>query len=143
MSTSNITLEVSSNKPGCEFFVMLDGEIKWQGPTDSTQQNIVIEFEDVDDVDHLLVLGMRGKTKRHTRLDGNGEIIDDLLISVDNISVDGINIDQMVHDISRYQHDFNGTGTMLEHRFFGKMGCNGEVSMKFRTPIYLWLLENL
>ena len=29
------------------------------------------------------------------------------------------------------------------HPFFGNMGCNGYVSLKFATPIYLWLLEHM
>ena len=42
-----------------------------------------------------------------------------------------------------YTHDFNGTQPEIEDTFFGEMGCNGTVSLRFTTPIYLWLLENM
>jgi len=45
--------------------------------------------------------------------------------------------------LAQYQHDFNGTGNPTIDKFYGEMGCNGTVSLKFTTPIYLWLLENM
>ena len=42
-----------------------------------------------------------------------------------------------------YRHDYNGTTDPFDDEFYGEMGCNGTVSLKFTTPIYLWLLENL
>ena len=43
----------------------------------------------------------------------------------------------------RFQHDFNGTQPEIKDTFFGEMGCNGTVSLRFTTPIYLWLLEHM
>jgi hypothetical protein len=45
--------------------------------------------------------------------------------------------------VAKYQHDFNGTGKLTTQNFYGELGCNGTVSLKFSTPIYIWLLENM
>jgi hypothetical protein len=42
-----------------------------------------------------------------------------------------------------YEHDYNGTGTLTQEKFYGQMGCNGTVSLAFCTPIYMWLLEHM
>mgnify|MGYP003352455181 CR=1 FL=1 len=42
-----------------------------------------------------------------------------------------------------YRHDYNGTGQPTEDNFFGVLGCNGTVELRFTTPIYLWLLEHM
>jgi hypothetical protein len=42
-----------------------------------------------------------------------------------------------------YTHDFNGSQPPVDDKFFGDLGCNGTVSLKFTAPTYLWLLENM
>ena len=37
----------------------------------------------------------------------------------------------------------NGTQPEIADNFFGIAGCNGTISFRFSTPIYLWLLENM
>jgi len=49
----------------------------------------------------------------------------------------------MFTELATYTHDFNGTKELTQEKFYGVMGCNGTVSLKFATPIYLWLLENM
>ena len=46
-------------------------------------------------------------------------------------------------DKTVYSHDFNGTQSMVNDSFHGRAGCNGTMSLKFSTPMYLWLLENM
>jgi hypothetical protein len=38
---------------------------------------------------------------------------------------------------------FNGTSEVTEDKFYSELGCNGTVSLKFTTPMYLWLLEHM
>jgi hypothetical protein len=49
----------------------------------------------------------------------------------------------MVTEQAVYTHDFNGTQQEIQDEFYSEMGCNGTVSLKFSTPIYLWLLEHM
>ena len=115
-----------------------------------------LEFLIVDDeTDHELRFVMKNKTNDHTRLDTHGNIIKDAMISVENFKIDDIDIssiltcypNQLYSDVPthiiQYRHDFNGTQPAVVDRFYGSMGCNGTVILKFTTPIYLWLLENM
>jgi hypothetical protein len=59
------------------------------------------------------------------------------------ISFDEIDCTQIIQDLAVYRHNFNGTGADIPDQFFGDMGCNGTIELKFATPVYLWLLENM
>jgi hypothetical protein len=86
---------------------------------------------------------MKGKKQEDTKVDESGNIINDSIIDIKNISFDDIEIDQLVYGLSEYIHDSNGTSEKSSHKFYGHMGCNGYVELKFSCPIYLWLLENM
>ena len=76
-------------------------------------------------------------------IDSEGQITKDAMISISNISIDGIPMDQVITEVARYHHNFNGTQPEIQDKFYGNMGCNGQLKLKFTTPIYLWLLENM
>lgn len=101
------------------------------------------EIDDDAERSHELKIVMTGKTSDYTQLDADGNIIKDAMLSIRNISLDGINIDKMVYKFAKYQHDFNGTQPQCSDTFFGNMGCNGSVQLEFSTPGYLWLLEHM
>jgi len=100
------------------------------------------EFPD-DDGEHELRFVLKNKLSEHTQLDANNVIVSDARISVSHIEFEGIAVDQLVPALAEYQHDFNGTGELSTHKFYGELGCNGTVSLRFTTPIYLWLLEHM
>jgi hypothetical protein len=64
------------------------------------------------------------------------------VVTVGSFEFEDINVNQIVQDLAVYTHDFNGSATKTQDKFFGSMGCNGTLSLKFSTPIYIWLLEN-
>jgi hypothetical protein len=96
-----------------------------------------------DEADHELRFVMKNKTPDHTQLDEQGKIIQDSRITIQNLCFDGIDLGQVFIDHAKYTHDFNGTKDIVTEKFYGEMGCNGTVSLKFTTPVYLWLLENM
>ena len=96
-----------------------------------------------DDGEHELRLVLKNKLSEHTQVDADNNIVSDARISVSNIEFDGIALDQLVPDLAEYQHNFNGTGEPIIDKFYGELGCNGTVTLKFTTPIYLWLLEHM
>ena len=105
--------------------------------------HVIHEFEE-DEAEHFLYIVMTGKTHEDTKIDVQGNIIEDSIIDIKNICLDEINVDQMVCDLAQYIHDGNGTESSESiHRFYGHMGCNGRVQLRFFCPIYLWLLENI
>jgi hypothetical protein len=95
------------------------------------------------DGEHELRLVLKNKLSEHTRVDANNTIVSDARISVSDIEFEGIALNQLVPDLAEYQHNFNGTGELSTHKFYGELGCNGTVTLKFTTPIYLWLLEHM
>jgi len=98
-----------------------------------------------DDVegDHELRIVLKNKSAKHTQIDSNGTITADAVLTISDIMFDGINIEQIAIDNATYTHDFNGSQALTQVKFYKCIGCNGIVSLKFTTPIYLWLLENM
>jgi len=107
-------------------------------------ETVQIEHEMSDaDGEHALTFELFGKLPEHTKITETGEIVSDALLEINNISLDGIDLDQIFQSLSVYHHDVNGTQAPADYKFFGSMGCNGTVTLKFTTPVYLWLLENM
>ena len=96
-----------------------------------------------DEADHELRFIMKNKTTDHTQVDENDKIIQDSRRTIQNLNFQEIKLGQLFFDRAIYTHDFNGTGAITTEKFYGEMGCNGTVSLKFTTPIYIWLLENM
>ena len=96
-----------------------------------------------DDNQHELRIVMKHKTADHTELDDAGNIIRDAMLSISDIKFDEIALGQVLLNKAVYTHDFNGSRPPVDDKFFGDLGCNGTVSLKFTTPTYLWLLENM
>ena len=106
------------------------------------QQPVVVEIADIDG-EHELRFVLKNKTSDHTQIDEAGSIVSDARLIVTDLAFDEIKLGDMVTKQAVYTHDFNGTGTLIQDEFYGEMGCNGTVSLKFSTPIYLWLLEHM
>ena len=106
------------------------------------QQLIVIEIAD-DDGEHELKFVLKNKTSDHTQVDADGNIVSDARLFVTDLAFDEIQLGHMVTEQAVYTHDFNGTQKEIQDKFYREMGCNGTVSLKFTTPIYLWLLEHM
>ena len=96
-----------------------------------------------DNAEHELRFVMQNKQPEHTKIDDQGAIIHDARIVIRGIAFDDIPLGQIVFEKATYTHNFNGTGETTTEKFYGEIGCNGTVSLKFSTPIYLWLLENM
>ena len=96
-----------------------------------------------DDAQHQLRFILKNKTVDHTKLDQAGNIIADARLLIANITFDEIQLGYMIVEQTTYEHDFNGTGQTVQEKFYGEMGCNGTVSLRFTSPIYLWLLEHM
>ena len=106
--------------------------------------NTIISYAFTEDEDqHSLRFVLKNKTQEHTKLDQKGNIIKDSIISIKDLYFDEIKMDQMLVDHGSYTHDFNGTGDTVHEKFYGHLGCNGSVELKFNTPFYMWLLENM
>jgi hypothetical protein len=139
-----ITFSVSNTNPTVQlgFETWLDDQIVFD--TDHVQQPTEISFPvNNTEMEHVLKMILKNKCIDHTTVNDAGEITSDAVLEISNLAFDGIPLGQIVTNNAVYTHDFNGTGTPGDHRFFGTMGCNGTVTLEFTTPIYIWLLENM
>ena len=106
-------------------------------------QTVTVELDDQDDTEHELRLVLKNKTTAHTQVDEQGNIITDARLLITDVAFDEIQLRNILAEQAVYTHDFNGTGKETEDKFYGELGCNGTVSLKFATPMYLWLLEHM
>lgn len=106
-------------------------------------QNFESECADLDDQPCSLRFVLKNKQSQHTRIDSDNNIVSDSTIAITNVCFDEINIDQIVFEQAKYQHNFNGNGVETIEKFYGTLGCNGTVELTFTTPVYLWILENM
>jgi hypothetical protein len=87
---------------------------------------------------------MKDKISDHTQIDLDGNIISDTRLVITNLAFDDINLGQLITEHAVYTHDQNAQlPTPVQDKFYSEMGCNGTVSLKFTTPVYLWLLEHM
>lgn len=140
--TVSFTLDTSDATVPLGFEAWIDDQKFHDTDHVAGRQQILMEFPD-GDAEHELRLIMKNKTIEHTRIDETGNIIADATLTVEDITFDEIPLGHMFTGQVIYTHDFNGTGAMSQHTFYDKMGCNGTVSLKFTSPIYLWLLEHM
>jgi len=98
---------------------------------------------DTVESDHRVKFILKNKLPEHTQISNCGEILHDSCLEISKLTFDDIELGFNVLQNFVYKHDCNGTSELKEHDFFGIMGCNGSVELKFSTPIYLWLLENM
>jgi len=156
MNTVKLEFDVGTTDAECKLGVkvMLDNNVIYDNTHVTNTDHIAHDIDD-QDAEHELTIELYGKLPEYTEIDSAGNIVKDAMINVQNFKIDDIDISSIITDfpnqlysdvpihIIQYCHDFNGTQPATVNRFYGPMGCNGTVRLKFTTPIYLWLLENL
>ena len=144
MEKISISFDLSSSDYACD----LGFEVFYNSTQilniDHVTSDTPVEFTlDVEDGDHELRLIMKNKTVDHTTVDEDGEIVKDACLGISNFSIDNIELGHTFFEQCNYHHDFNGTQEPIDDDFFGTMGCNGSVILKFRSPVYIWMLETI
>jgi hypothetical protein len=143
METCRLALQAKATGADLTLIVRLDSREIWHGKPVLDWTDINCEFVDTADQEHVLEIELQNKLPEHTSIDESGNILSDRVIELQNISLDDIQLGQIFTQLATYQHDFNGSQPMIQDQFFGSMGCNGTVRLKFVSPVYLWLLENM
>jgi hypothetical protein len=142
--TLQISCKINTSDPLSRlgFEIRLDNQVIFL----TTHVLDTIDFKyDIPDTDgnHCLEFVMKNKTIEDTKIDAQGNIINDACLNISDLAFDGIKLGQIFINKAVYTHNFNGTQPAIEEKFYGDMGCNGTVSIEFSTPVYLWLLENM
>ena len=144
-NTSAISFDLNTTDPDCAIgiAVWINDVCVFETAHLKEPHRFSHDINDDDEREHELRVVMSGKSAEHTKIDDAGNILKDVLVLISNVDVDGIDINQVFLDKTVYTHDFNGTQSEIADTFHGCMGCNGALSMRFSTPVYLWLLENM
>lgn len=142
MKTS-VTFNVRATGPGLTLIATIDEQEIYRGEPGAEVVQVCGDFDDSTECQRLLSIKMQGKLPEHTKVSESGEILEDRVIEISDLCFDGIPLGYVTTQVSTYTHDLNGTATQQQHKFYGVMGCNGEVKISFSTPVYFWLLENM
>jgi hypothetical protein len=98
-----------------------------------------------EDQQHTLKIRLDNKTSTDTKTN-NGDIVADMLLNIASIEVDEIDLGSLLWSHSVYKIDhpqkFNN-GVVTELTNCVNLGWNGSYQLTFKTPFYIWLLENI
>ena len=143
-NTVTITCTVDTTAPvaALGFEAWIDDQKFFDTDHVQAQQQIFVEIAD-NDGERELKFVMKNKTSDHTQVNEAGNIVADANLIVTDLAFDEIQLGHILTEQAVYTHDFNGTQQEIQDKFYKEMGCNGTVSLKFTTPIYLWLLEHM
>jgi hypothetical protein len=101
-------------------------------------------FHEFTGNEHELSFVLSGKTNKHTEVDNNNNIISSAQVEITNITINEFDITRTLlsnDKISSYLHSCNNTTIeTVHHGFDSLMGFNGNLVLKFSTPIHTWAL---
>jgi hypothetical protein len=142
--TASVAFDILPSDPACPLGVevWIDRQQIFNSDHLSATETVQFDVED-DDSEHELRVVLKNKLPAHTKIDAEGNIEQDAVIMVGRFEFEDIDVNQVVQEQAVYHHDFNGSAPAVQDRFYGSMGCNGTLSLKFSTPVYIWLLENM
>ena len=134
--------------------IRINSDSKFQSEIDGTEDNptlIEVEHELVEGEKYDLQIVRSNKDGKQTVIE-DGEIVKDQLLNIKSIEIDEIDIGGLVYEgvyTPNYPEPWatqqRQAGTELPESFKSvtKMGHNGVWSLQFKSPFYMWLLENL
>jgi len=109
----------------------------------TAEETVSFDFDE-DDGKHTLKFLISDKNDTHVVRDADGNVLDSTELSITNMKFDEIDISNIIMvSPLEYRHNYNGNGEETVDKFYGTAGCNGEITLNFSTPIYLWILENM
>lgn len=94
-----------------------------------------------DPAKHVVEICMSGKTKKHTEVDLQGNILSDVAFIVETLKIQDIDMKPIFcQGRPCYFHCGNNpNGVEIQDEMYDYIGWNGKVQIEFFTPIYLWM----
>ena len=111
------------------------------------EKDTLVEFdlEIEDDTENFLTIEYTNKNPKQDVVIENNEIIKDKRIEINSIKFDDIEVDCLSFtDPSVLQYkSIDPKGVEATGFDASKLTWNGKTTLRFTTPFYIWLLENL
>lgn len=128
-----------------EFSIWLNDEKIIQDIISLDDSQIIKFSRDLEEGQHILKIRLENKDQKTDTILEDGIIVKDMLLNIDDISIDGISIGNLLWS-AEYLLDTpqlynNKTITQLDNCV--NLGWNGSYILKFSSPFYIWLLEKL
>ena len=142
-SNSSLSFTAQATGPDLHLCARLNGHVFFDQDLTTDPVEIRHDFAEINDADYTLEIVMSGKQSSHTVVDQDGVILQDRVIEIGKVVLDDLELGQVFFEQARYLHNFNGTQPETVDKFYGAIGCNGTVELKFTAPVYMWLLENM
>ena len=133
----------------------IDDQNHYNGEIIGTQSKPnIITFEHTfkENTEHCLTIKRGNKLPGQTVVDNDGNVLKDQLLHIKNIEIDDINLGAIVYNGIYYPEypepwasQQRSMGVELVESFNNctSMGFNGDWKLKFTSPFYLWLIDNL
>jgi hypothetical protein len=145
------SLEVSVTVSGTywdkkpQFSIWLDNSVIIQTEISSESPQTHKFTHTIDEGEHVLRINLENKTDSDTLI-VNGNVGKDMLLNIDDITIDDISLGQLLWTESMFlldkPHEYQGKEiTQLDNCV--NLGWNGSYTLKFSSPYYIWLLEKL
>jgi hypothetical protein len=145
------SLEVSVTVSGTywdkkpQFSIWLDNSVIIQTEISSESPQTHKFTHTIDEGEHTLRINLENKTDSDTLI-VNGNVGKDMLLNIDDITIDDISLGQLLWSESTFlldkSHEYQGKEiTELDNCV--NLGWNGSYTLKFSSPYYIWLLEKL
>ncbi len=146
-----IGLSGSSSKKNPEFSIGISGKeyvkAKLTGGPNAIEY---FEFEcELAEADYTFELTLLNKLPFDTIQDENGKIIEDMLLTIESLEVDSIELGQLKWSLSTYYPKYPNSylnenqKSVNEVKNCVNLGWNGTWQLAFKSPFYIWLLENI
>ena len=126
-------------KPKCT--ILLDGENKGTLTCDENLQFVEFTCDLSEEQEHLLEIRLENKTDPDTvENEDKTSIVKDMLLNIESIEIDDIELGAIKWTFSKFIPDDPKRETKKR---CVNLGWNGSYQLKFTSPFYLWLLENM
>ena len=122
-----------------QYSVLLNGTKYGEGKCDESLLYVEFSVDLLEDQENLLEIKLVNKTNADT-ITENNEIVKDMLLNIDSIEIDEIELGEIKWTLSEFVADDPKRQTLKR---CVNLGWNGSYQLKFTTPFYLWLLENM
>jgi hypothetical protein len=127
-----------------QFSIWLDDHLVVASEIVSAAQQEIKFERTIDEGLHTLKIRLENKTNQDTVVE-NGEVVKDMLLNIDDITIDDISLGNLLWSaeyVLDHPQEYRGqTISKLDNCV--NLGWNGTYVLKFTSPFYIWLLEQL
>ena len=125
-----------------EYAVLINNQTVAEGSiTGEEVQHIEFSADVLDESENSLTIRLENKDSTDTvQNEDKTAIVKDMLLNIDSIEIDDISLGTLLWSASTFIPD---DSQFPETKNCVNLGWNGSYTIKFNSPFYLWLLENM